>query len=292
MKLLWRKVARGLNRVLAGGGLRLDKLQRDFDDRPLDEFTRQRMLSEIGEAYSSWVTSQRFFNVADNYDASSASAQFFDLWLQTPFRHQRGGSRFNNLLWLHLIARSCRPDFIVDSGTFEGASAWALATGSPRSRVLSFDVDLSQLALRTPGVVYIGADWTSHSIAKEKGEMLLAYFDDHVDQIRRVIEASDRGCHVAIFDDDFPVTSYYAMAPNPGVLPKIEFALDDTLRDGQTLKWVTAGSIQSFTIDRSYLDRGRARIATTGRLPNTSLVTGIHQTPYRIVALSSSINSP
>src|SRR5262249_19709664 len=147
----------------------------------------------------------------------------------------QGGSRFNNLLWLHLIAQSMQPDVIVDSGTFRGASAWALSFGGLRAQVFSFDIDLKHLALRVPGVNYIEVDRAHNLIGPLRGAKALAYFDHHVDQVRRLIEARDRSYQVAIFDDDFPVTSYFGMAPSPGVLPKVEFALDDELSDGQTL---------------------------------------------------------
>ena len=57
------------------------------------------------------------------------------------------------------------------------------------------------------------------------------------------------------------------------------------LLDGQTLRWISNGTEHTFSVNRSYLNRGLACIRATERLPNTSLVTGIHQTPYRIVAL-------
>jgi hypothetical protein len=281
-----RKIlARRANTVLRRGGLHLGCLQNDFDDRPLDDYTRYRMTGAMARAYETWVASQVIFRPAEVFDAGIVVNAFFASWLDTPFRDEQGGSRFNNLLWLHLIARSMQPDVIVDSGSFRGASAWALSLGSPRAQVFSFDVDLKQLALRVTGVNYIEADWSHHPADALRGARVLAYFDDHVDQVRRLIEAHDRSCQVAIFDDDFPVTSYFGMAPSPNVLPKVEFALDEELTDGQTLRWLADGVEFSFVIDRGYLDRGRSYIAATDRLPNTSSITGIHQTPYRIVAL-------
>lgn len=282
------RLARLLNGTLEKCGLKLEYSQRDFDDRPIDSFTQQRIIAALASIYQSWITSQRLFEVREKFDAGSASAEFFELWLDTPFRSQQGGSRFNNLLWLFLIARSYQPTLIIDSGTYRGASAWALSLAVPAAQTLSFDIDLTQLALRVPCVRYIESDWSDHTIEINADARVLTYFDDHVDQIRRVIEASDVGCHVAIFDDDFPITSFYAMAPSASVLPKIEFALDRELADGQVLEWISRGERLSIKIDRAYLDRGLARIRDTERLPNTSLITGIHQTPYRVVALDQS----
>ena len=280
-----RWTARRLNRALQSGGLRLDHLKQDFDDRPLDAYSKRRIFADLARVFETWLKQQRLFDVRAGFDAAAITAGFFDAWLEAPFRGQQGGSRFNNLLWLFLIARAYQPALVVDSGTFEGASAWALKLGAPDARVLSFDIDLAHLKLRVAGVEYIEADWTGQTIGLSSGARFLTYFDDHVDQVRRLFEASDRGSQIAIFDDDYPVTSYYAMAPGPGVLPKIEFALDAELVDGQRLEWISRGQRQSWTVDRKRLDAGLARIASTERLPDTSPITGIQQTPYRIISV-------
>lgn len=283
--MLTRWLSRRVNANFAKVGLRVDYLARDFDSRPLDTFSRRKMFKALAEVCQSWLERQELFNVIETFDVGEAVEQFFENWLATPFREQQGGSRFNNLLWLFLIARSYRPDVIVDSGTFQGASAWALASGCPTADVCSFDIDLSQLRLRHASVKYIEKDWTTAVEKIGPEARSLVYFDDHVDQVRRLLEAGERGFQLAVFDDDLPVTSFYLMAASASVLPKIEFALDDDLVDGQTIEWTTRNGKQSWTVAASYLERGRAMIAATERLPNTSLITGIHQTPYRVITL-------
>jgi hypothetical protein len=286
-KALRRWTARRLNNALARGGLRLDYRQNDFDDRPLDDFTRRKLFSAMAQAFDNWNTHQQIFDVIDVFDTAAATEAFFSEWVATPFREQHGGSRFNNLLWLFLIAKSYRPSLIVDSGTFQGASAWALSRGSPDARVFSYDVDLSQLRARYPTITYVGSDWMQSPPEVLEGDRFLAYFDDHVDQIRRLLEAAERSCSVVIFDDDYPVTAFFDTATSPSVLPKIEFALDNDLQNGQMLEWLSRGVKQRWNVDREYLNRGLSKIAATERLPNTSLITGIHQTPYRIISVQS-----
>lgn len=275
------------NSVLRPLGLRLDYIEHDFDDRPLDEFSRHKLFSAMGRQFDEWVRHQSIFPSLDLFDASEAVEVFFEEWLRTPFREQQGGSRFNNLLWLFLIAKAYRPTLVVDSGTYQGASAWALSLGSPGVPAYSFDIDLSRLALRCSAVKYVEDDWTKHMGKLPSAGRALIYFDDHVDQIRRLIEAGERGYQVGIFDDDYPLTSFFSMAPSGRVLPKIEFALDAELEDGRTIEWLYRGQKQTWTVDAAYLQRGRGFIARTERLPNTSLISGIHQTPYRIVMLQS-----
>lgn len=278
--------SRTLRRALAKRGLRLEYITNDFDSRPLDDHTLARLFASLGEVFEAWNRSQKFFDPVDSFDASQATENFFQQWIGTPFKSQQGGSRFNNLLWLHLIAKAYRPTLVVDSGTFEGASAWALASGAPSSTVLSFDISLQNLRRRATNVRYMEHDWKEFDLSNFDRSRMLCYFDDHVDQVRRLIEASDRGCELAIFDDDYPLTSFYAMAPNPDVLPKIEFALDPELHENQKIEWLTRTGPQSYIVHIKYFEKARAKIAKTGRLPNTSLITGIHQTPYRLIAIA------
>jgi hypothetical protein len=280
-----RAAFRALNRALAMGGLRLDRLALDFDDAPLDEFTLEAVFCALARAFEEWLSGQNLFEPREAFDTTGVVRDFYAEWRGLPFRERQGGSRFNNLLWLHLIAKAYAPDVIVDSGSFQGASAWALSQACPSARSLSFDIDLTQLKVRAAGVTYVQADWSTYPLATPAPDRMLCYFDDHVDQVRRIIEAAERGYGLAIFDDDYPVTSYYAMAPTPEVLPKLEFALNPSLADGQVLEWRSGSRELRWPVDRSYLDRGLAVMAATERLPNTSLITGIHQTPYRIVTI-------
>ncbi|MGC2297232.1 MAG: hypothetical protein WA476_00410, partial [Acidobacteriaceae bacterium] len=200
-------------------------------------------------------------------------------------REAGGGSRFNNLAWLYTIARAMQPSFVIDSGTFRGASAWAFSkAGIP---VYSFDIDLSQLLHRSPAVLYTQSDWTVFNWRDKDLSQALIYFDDHLDQVRRLFEASQRVLPVAIFDDDFPITSFAPMANGGRALPKIEFVLDDELRQYREISWLHRGRRYVFPLNHAYLEQARLIIGNTERLPETSQITGIQQTPYRLVRLKA-----
>jgi hypothetical protein len=272
------------NAVLRPFGLTIQSAQRDFNNLPLG-VCRDRMLSALAERFDAWARGQQTWALAGASDTLDATERFFAAYLLAPYRSPVGGSRFNNLLWLHLLARVCRPTVIIDSGTYCGASAWAFAEARLEVPILSFDVDLTRVAKRCPGVQYIQADWTTYDLTKYDLSRALVYFDDHVDQARRLIEAAKRCVPMAIFDDDFPVTSFASMAHAGAALPKLEFVLDDSLRGCKELEWSESGKRYRWDIPWQYLESARACIEKTERLPNTSLVTGIHQTPYRIVQL-------
>ena len=283
---LRRTAALFANSLLLRFDLILTKVSLDFDARLENPRHLQFLFDDLAEPIDRWFTTQQLVALpAGQIEVRSEIEAFYHEYLLSPFRAQSGGSRFNNLLWLYLLSRALRPTVIIDSGTYMGASAWALSLGSPDSPHYSFDIELSQLKLRRPKVRYIKADWTTFDTNSFDVSRGLCYFDDHLDQIGRLIQAAQRGFPLAVFDDDFPVTSFAPMAHGGSALPKIEFALDDRLRDKEVISWFDRGQTHSWQVDQTYLDQGRSAIRASERLPNTSLITGIHQTPYRLVAL-------
>lgn len=282
---LRRSVFRSCNAILRRFSLSLQVITEDFDAR-LDQPSQvSRIFSAFARIADEWLRRQNLFPVACAFDLPQALCHFYEQFLDSPFRTQGGGSRFNNLAWLFLLTKVMQPDFVIDSGTFRGASAWAFSAAG--AKVYSFDIDLSRLAQTAEHVVYSECDWTRFDWNNCDFSRVLIYFDDHLDQVRRLIEAAAHGIPLAIFDDDFPVTSFAPMAHGGAALPKIEFALDDELRGWQEISWLDHGQRHTFPIDHSYLDRARALIAATDRLPDTSMITGIQQTPYRLVRIST-----
>jgi len=287
------KVYRLANRALDRVGLTLVSASRDFDCRLTDEESERRVTEGLAKLVNEWLERQTLFEVRAFVTGDDAH-RFYRAYLASPFRSRFGGSRFNNLFALYAVAKAYDPEIILDSGTYEGASAWALRSGCPSANLLSFDIDLKRLLQRSEGVTYVERDWAEYirpgdPLTKKK---ILAYFDDHVDQARRLLEAGERSVEVAIFDDDFPVTSFAEMAHGGAALPKIEFVLDDDLRSTDVLRWTANGRDHEWMVNAAYLDRARAAILDTDRMPQTAFVTGIHQTPYRVVRLRSASPTP
>jgi hypothetical protein len=244
------------------------------------------MLRDLATSFDNWRSTQEVFEFSNHFQSEEAVSFFYEAYLKSPFRDQHGGSRFNNALWLHLTAKCLQPHLIVDSGTFTGASAWALSLGAKTASVVSFDIDLSHLKNRLHNVKYFEQDWSTYAFSRKDAANGICYFDDHIDQAKRLIEAHERGFKYAIFDDDFQISSFAPMAHDSVALPKVEFVLDESLRDGEIIEWTARGQPMSWRVNKPYLARAKGTIAATARFPNTSLITGIHQTPYRIVRLA------
>ncbi len=280
-----RIALRAANSMLGRYNLCIASVVHDFDSRLDSPAHLEQLFDELAQPIEAWLQTQRLFS-ASEISLRSLIEEFYAIYLASPFRRQGGGSRFNNLLWLYLLSYVVRPKLIIDSGTYTGASAWALSLASPNATVYSFDIDMSRLVARCPGVEYIETDWTNFEFSGQDVSRGLCYFDDHLDQIGRLLQAQERGFPLAIFDDDFPLTSFVSMAHEGRALPKLEFALNNHLTDKDVIRWTSQGQSFEWQIDLNYLNKGRAAIRATERLPDISHITGIYQTPYRVVALN------
>jgi hypothetical protein len=69
-------------------------------------------------------------------------------------------------------------------------------------------------------------------------------------------------------------------------LPKIEFVLDQRLQTQQEITWTSGGKHHAWPIDQTRLTEAAQLIKATDRVVNISAITGIWQTPYRIVAVA------
>jgi hypothetical protein len=287
--VLRRILGRMANRILSKMDLELIPVAADLDSLLLPGPRLDRMFSETAAIAVTWLSSQKIFEWKERFDVEQEVRLFFIDYLASPFRNPRGGSRIGNLLWLNLIAKSLVPDLIVDSGTYTGASAWALARGNPRARILSFDLDMSRLKLRASNVEYIEKDWTGMAPSTFHGKVTLGYFDDHVDQCRRIEETFDRGIRTAIFDDDYAISEFAPMAHGGLSLPKVSFLFDQSLSDGEVIRWHEGGKSYRWRACKPELDRIKALIRTYERLPNAALPFGIDQLPYSVAALAEPI---
>lgn len=281
-----RTVYRSINKTLSSFNLSLMVTHAAFDSRVTSPSQLERMFGAIAEPCSLWLKTQTIFRVQQQLDVAGEIRQFYQHYLESSFRESAGGSGFNNLLWLYLVAKARVPSLIIDSGTFKGASAWALQLACPSAILLSFDIDLSMLHKRIGGVRYIEKDWSSFDFSPFDTKDALVYFDDHVDQAKRLIEAHERAIPLALFDDDYSVFTFAAAANGGFSLPKVEFVTDQSLRKEESLEWVENGKAKSWLVDVDYLDRAASTIKQVDRLPDTSTIAGYNQLPYRIVRLA------
>ena len=171
--------------------------------------------------------------------AGSAVPAFFELYRRRPVKDNKGGSGFNDGLWIFAYARALDPEVIVESGVFKGHSTWLLRQACPDAEIHSFDVDLGHLAYRDPKGALYDCDWTEAALPALDGRSSLVFFDDHVDQARRLREAFERGFRYLLFDDNLPVYNLYATGRPP--VPTLEMIMDGRLEPDTEVRWSRNG---------------------------------------------------
>lgn len=132
----------------------------------------------------------------------AAVERFWDLIPTAPVRQRRGGSGFNGALQLYVAMRALQPRTIVESGVFRGLTTWVIRQACPDAAILCHDPDLSGLRYRDARARYSRDDWSGADLSGIDPAATVAFFDDHVAQARRVIEARDSGIARLLFDDD------------------------------------------------------------------------------------------
>ena len=136
------------------------------------------------------------------HDLRALTEAFWELIPRAPVRQRRGGSGFNGALQLFVLMRALEPDFVIESGVFRGLTTWIIRQARPEAEIFCRDPDLSGLQYRDAQAHYCTRDWSTADWSGLDPARTVAFFDDHVSQARRVVEARARGLTRLIFDDD------------------------------------------------------------------------------------------
>ena len=203
--------------------------------------------------------------------ARAAGEGFFSLYRERTVRGNKGGFQFNDSLWLYVVARCFAPRLIVESGVFQGHSTWLLRQACPDAALHSFDVDLSNIVHRDAGGTLSQGDWTEGTVRADDPTRSLAFFDDHVNQARRVREAHDRGFRTLLFDDNLPAWHLYATGVPP--LPTIAMLVDPDLAYGQEIRWSRHGREHVYVYREEDTFGARDLIDRSVPLPDLSEIT-------------------
>ena len=281
----WKaNLRRGINNILEPAGFSIARFSPEMAARRMESpriRARQAMdfLQQLNQALAG-------FPALETARLTEADVKgFMDQVVANPVRQTRGGGGFNAAMLLWAICRLIEPRLVIESGVFRGFSTWVLRQGSPDARQFAFDVSFAELHHRLDPVTYIEADWLTADLSAPNGESALIYFDDHVDQWRRVREAHARGFRWLIFDDSLPVTALH----NDGeaASPTIDMLFDPLCADSEEIKWRTECGTFSFTYSTAIAQETRSCVSRHIRLPDLRFVFGYQGANLTLVELHS-----
>jgi hypothetical protein len=180
---------------------------------------------------------------ADEAEIMARISAFRDIYLSSPIPNNHGGANYTTGLALFLITREFDPEIMIESGVWRGMSSMLFRAAAPRARILAFDISLGQLEFRSQNVEYRECDWMSDDI-RANGPAL-AYFDDHINQTKRLLEAHQRGFKHLIFDDSWSWGAVSADGLPP--VPTIDMIMGNELKVGEKVEWVNGDKLWTYT---------------------------------------------
>lgn len=266
-------------------GWQVSRLRHDFDSHFLTREFEQRIREHTKAAIGDYFRQRHPFPITANFDLESSTDEFFELYKANPVKTIGGGCGFNSLLALFLVVRSFDPKLVIDSGTFQGGSAWVLRRAASAAELHSFDIDLSNLVVSDSSIHFHQRDWSSYSFESIDSGSSLAFFDDHQDQIDRTLQAHEKGFRYLVFDDNTPLNWLYLARDG---VATIDFLADAELLEHDRIQWSMLGQAHEYSPCREKYRRAQEVINTIVKLPDLHLITGCaYHVPLTLVRLES-----
>lgn len=238
----------------------------EWDHRPLSDRERERLLDGAAEGLAADLAESGL-----SVDTHALVREFWSLVPHCPVRQKHGGNGFNGSLQIFAVARAVRPDVIVESGVYRGLTTWILRRACPQARIVSFDVTFAQLRHRDPQTTYVEADWTSFAFGDIDMSGALGFFDDHISQGARILEAYERGLRRCLFDDDVPAHRIHTHG-GPAH-PTVSMIFDDALT-GEPATWTRNGRRFIYEPNESFVAKVRSVVDRMHPFDDMHRITG------------------
>ncbi|WP_246154297.1 hypothetical protein [Methylobacterium oryzihabitans] len=216
--------------------------------------------------------------------AAPAVSAFWELIGRAPVAQKRGGNGFNGALQLYVLMRALQPAAVVESGVFRGLTTWITRQACPEAEIRCFDPDLSGLRYRDPGARYAAADWSGADLSRLPAAGTVCFFDDHISQARRVLEARERGFHRLIFDDD--AAAHRLHAHGGPAFPTIAMLRDPA---AEPVRWLRNGREFVYRPDDPEARAARDAIALAHPFDDLHAATGYSPARITFVRLAAAL---
>ncbi|KAB1070309.1 hypothetical protein [Methylobacterium planeticum] len=214
--------------------------------------------------------------------------EFWERIPAAPVRQRRGGSGFNGALQVFVVMRALRPRAVIESGVFRGLTTWVIRQACPEAEIRCFDPDLSGLQYRDGAARYSSGDWSEADLSDLDPAATVAFFDDHVAQGRRVVEARARGIGRLLFDDDAAGHRIHAHGgPAHPTIAMIEAVRNAAPAPGgsEPIRWLRNGRAFEQAVDDALLREAGACIARSHAFDDLHRATGYSPARLTYVAL-------
>ena len=253
----------------------------EWHDRPETALQTERLIAAIAASLAEDFASVPALAKVSGTTIECIVRDFYELAPNSPVNAKKGGNGFNGCLQVYAVARVMQPKVIIESGVFRGQTTWVLRQACPKASIFCFDPVLDALVYKDRDAIYSASDWSEFDLSALPVEEALAFFDDHMDQGRRILEAQARGIKTLLFDDNAPASRIHTVGGPP--IPSLDRLMDESL-DGEDLAWTYRGRRYECQIEKARAIEVRNAVATLRNFADMHRVTGY--TPARITCVS------
>lgn len=143
--------------------------------------------------------------------------EFVSLYSQRPIIDNSGGMKSPHMFGLYRWLKYNQPDLIIESGIWKGQGTWLMRKVCPNSKIISIDLNMSNLVFVDEKVAYYDKDIRTldlRSIVKPfDRDKVLVFFDDHQDFNNRIDFLIDSNVKHVIFEDNYPIGQGDCISP-------------------------------------------------------------------------------
>lgn len=128
------------------------------------------------------------------------------IYLSSPITSNEGGMGLESSFFLHEIIGFIKPKTVIESGVWKGFTTFIFDQSECIEKIYSFDPIVTSpgfIQYQSQKSTYFGIDWASSMFSKINHIGTLAFFDDHQDQLERLLICYLRGIKWVVFDDNY-----------------------------------------------------------------------------------------
>lgn len=195
-------------------------------------------LDIFGKAFFNELSVQGVLNPTSSGSVTEILRSFYEDYLPSippDLTPQRGSNSITGLLCNWLILKILNPHAYTESGVFIGGSLRLADFALPNAQKFAYDISLRHLRYRPSHIHFVESEWSDNLPALNLNQINFAFFDDHIDPVRRIKEAKAAGIGWLLFDDCPKIARLYRYR-YPAV-PSISMIMDQNIQDGAEFHW-------------------------------------------------------
>ena len=173
---------------------------------------REMLIEELAD-YADQFFSLKYIPSPALSEIKTMIGDFFKVYTNRRLTDNTHGSGFHNSFWIYLFTRVLNPELIVESGVWKAHTTWLLEEACPGATIFGFDRNLKHVEYNNLKATLIESDWGTFQFPQFNPDKSFVFFDCHVNNAQRILEANEKGFKHLLFDDNPPVHKIFSHIP-------------------------------------------------------------------------------